>query len=198
MKKSIPKKKWLTWISMGGGLLAVACLILPILLYLITEDFEGKTVFTLCFLVLGGERLWFSLFTSKDKKPFRVTEDWTFIAVGLSFTLMMYGVIFEFYFGSMGLGWYLSSGVGFMLIGLSIFFRYWAVKSLGDQWAIHLENIGDKNRYLVKSGPYAIVRHPIYFAAMMEVVGIPLFFNAYKTIFFPLYLHPFPNQTDLF
>ncbi len=44
-------------------------LFLPVFLFFLTDDFTGKLFFTSCFLLIGIERFWFSLFTSKEKNP---------------------------------------------------------------------------------------------------------------------------------
>ncbi len=76
--------------------------------------------------------------------------------------------------------------VGFLLFAASFFLRYWAVRTLGKQWAIHVEGHEKEGRHLVRTGPYHYVRHPIYLAAMLEVMGIPLFFNAFYSLIFAL------------
>lgn len=62
---------------------------------------------------------------------------------------------------------FVISGVA---IGLASFWlRARAAKALGAFWSMHIEI--RKNHPLVKSGPYAFVRHPIYTAAILELIG---------------------------
>lgn len=162
-------------------------LLLPIFLFLLTGDFFGKLFFTLFFLFIAIERFWFSLFTSKEKNPITVKQDWTFLVVGLTYSAMMYGTILELYLRKFS-GYFLVSGVGLLLFLFSFLLRYWAVRTLGKQWGIHVEGDEQEGRHLVRTGPYRYVRHPIYLAAMLEVVGIPLFFNAFYTLVFALFV----------
>lgn len=175
----------LSFTAFLGTLLAVIGLLLPMILFMSTHTFDGKALFTMFFLAIAIERFWFSLFTSKEKNPLKVSRDWTFVAVGLAYTFMMYGTIIEFYFHRTTIqSVFIISGL--LLFFNSLMIRYWAVKTLGNQWAIHVDS-GDKTRrFLIKSGPYQYVRHPIYLAATLEVIGIPLFFGAFYTLIFSI------------
>ena len=50
-------------------------------------------------------------------------------------------------------------------------------RALGRMWSVHVE-IRDRH-ILVSEGPYARVRHPIYLAALMEVVATALVLNTW-------------------
>lgn len=160
-------------------------LLLPVVLFFMFGDFAGKLFFTLCFLLIGIERFWFSLFTSKEKNPAAVRQDWTLLAVGLSYTLMMYATIIEFYIRAYQTN-LPATFTGLLFFAISFLLRYWAVRTLGKQWGIHLEGKEKEGRHLVRTGPYRYIRHPIYLAAMCEVIGIPLFFNAFGSLIFAL------------
>ena len=60
--------------------------------------------------------------------------------------------------------WIRAIMVGIAALGLS--FVSWALRSLGRNWAPSLSGIR-KDTFLVTGGPYGIVRHPIYFGAVM-------------------------------
>ena len=176
--------KFIPQMALAGTVLACLALLLPIILYSFSSPFQGKGPFTLFFVAISIERFWFSLFTSKEKNSLKVSEDWTFVAVGFAYTLMMCGVIVEFYVYSHKAGLISLSVAGFIFFSVSLALRYWAVKTLGNQWAIHVEGNNSAGRSLIRSGPYKFVRHPIYLAAMLEVVGISLFFSTYLTLLF--------------
>lgn len=59
--------------------------------------------------------------------------------------------------------------IGFIIAALGIMFAFWARKYLGGNWSgiVALK----KNQTLVDTGPYAIVRHPIYFGLTIGIVG---------------------------
>jgi protein-S-isoprenylcysteine O-methyltransferase Ste14 len=98
---------------------------------------------------------------------------------------MMYATIIELYVVNYK-GYLLGSSAGFLLFAASFFLRYWAVRTLGKQWGIHVEGNEKEGRHLVRTGPYRYVRHPIYLAAMLEVAGIPFFFNSFYSLLFAL------------
>jgi len=60
--------------------------------------------------------------------------------------------------------WFRLMMVGVAAIGLS--FVSWALRSLGRNWAPSLSGIRE-SASLVTAGPYGIVRHPIYFGAVI-------------------------------
>lgn len=170
----------LTLVSTIGAVLAAVGLLLPTALHLLTAPFPGKLGFTVLLTAILAERFWFSLFTSCDKNPVKVSADWTFVAVGLAYTVLMYVIALEFYFmrGATPHSWGYAT-LGAVLLVASVLLRHWAVRHLGKQWAIHVEGTSDAGRHLVTTGPYRLMRHPIYFAAVLEVVGVPLLFNAF-------------------
>lgn len=177
----------LSFLSLLGTLAAALGLVLPIALYFATPPFPGRLALTALFLAITIERFWFSLFTSKNVNPVRVAQDWTFVAVGFAYTALMYFVILETYFVRRGRAFdWATLVLGGVLVGASVALRYWAVRHLGKQWAIHVEGTSAEGRKLVTTGPYAYVRHPIYAAAIVEVIGIPLVFNAFLALGFAL------------
>lgn len=63
------------------------------------------------------------------------------------------------------------------VIGLSSFaLRAWAAVALGKFWSMHIEI--RREHPLVQSGPYAWVRHPIYTAAALELIGALVMLHA--------------------
>lgn len=71
--------------------------------------------------------------------------------------------------------------VGFS-IGLAICafaLRAASRRSLGKMWSVHIEI--RPQHALVESGPYRFVRHPIYVAAIIELVAVPIVLGAFRT-----------------
>ncbi len=77
-----------------------------------------------------------------------------------------------------------------LLVGASSFaVRGWAGVALGRMWSVHIE-IRERHQ-LVTSGPYRWVRHPIYTAAFLEVIGSTIILHAYwAALSIPLLLWP--------
>ncbi|MFC4322729.1 isoprenylcysteine carboxyl methyltransferase family protein [Litchfieldia salsa] len=62
---------------------------------------------------------------------------------------------------------------------LSQFMRIWAIASLGRYWNTKI--IIMPNAEIIKKGPYQYLRHPNYVVVTLELIIIPLLFNAYIT-----------------
>lgn len=57
--------------------------------------------------------------------------------------------------------------------------RYWAIHSLGRYWNTRIVIVPGAKR--IKSGPYRYLRHPNYLAVALELLSLPLIFNAWVT-----------------
>lgn len=57
--------------------------------------------------------------------------------------------------------------------------RYWALYSLGTYWNTKILVV--PNAMMVKKGPYRWLKHPNYVVVAIELMLIPLLFNAYFT-----------------
>lgn len=65
------------------------------------------------------------------------------------------------------------------LFFLTQFLRIWAIQSLGKYWNTKVLILPDAS--IVKTGPYKFLRHPNYTIVVLEIILIPLMFNAYFT-----------------
>ena len=68
-----------------------------------------------------------------------------------------------------------------LLGGLTVFLvakalKYWAIASLGSRWTFRV--LVPKESTLIRTGPYAFVRHPNYVAVLGEIIGFALFAGA--------------------
>lgn len=62
--------------------------------------------------------------------------------------------------------------------GISSFaLRAWAARYLGVFWSMHIEL--REGHPLVEKGPYGLVRHPIYLAAVLELLGAVLLLESW-------------------
>lgn len=67
--------------------------------------------------------------------------------------------------------------VGMLLVGLGIFIGIWAVLTFKQK--IYITPTPGPNSFLVTGGPFAYIRHPLYFSLLTGSVGLTL---AYPTI----------------
>ncbi|MFS0656756.1 isoprenylcysteine carboxyl methyltransferase family protein [Bacillus sp. 179-C3.3 HS] len=66
-----------------------------------------------------------------------------------------------------------------LLLGLTQIVRYWALYSLGTYWNTKILVV--PNALIVKKGPYRWLKHPNYLVVAIELLFIPLLFQAYIT-----------------
>jgi len=69
---------------------------------------------------------------------------------------------------------------GMMLTSLGVSIALWARYSLGEFWSSKV--VVKENHQLVRSGPYAYVRHPIYTGMLLAGAGTVLFIGEWRGI----------------
>lgn len=69
-----------------------------------------------------------------------------------------------------------------MISGLAI--RSWAVFTLGKYFTMHIST--QENQTIIKTGPYAFLRHPGYFGAFFTYVSSALFLHAWISLLLSL------------
>lgn len=88
------------------------------------------------------------------------------IALGL---VLMYGIIPR----GQPLLWYVGPALGWSMIGLTaagIAFAWWARIALGKLWSGGVERMAEHR--VIDTGPYALVRHPIYTGLIAGAVAM--------------------------
>ena len=99
-----------------------------------------------------------------------------------------YPLFFLLHIGWM-LGWLLeglsrgqASSIWWLWLGLFILaqgLRYWAISSLGSYWNTRILIVPGAKR--IARGPYKYIPHPNYVAVALELLSLPLVFNAWIT-----------------
>lgn len=79
------------------------------------------------------------------------------------------GGYFDFAMLNFNLYFRLICGMIIIFLGMSLLF--WAHIHLGKNWSPVIENKFSKSRSLIKSGPYKFIRHPIYTASFITLIG---------------------------
>jgi len=152
-------------------------------------EVKGKYIFTMFAIFVMLERIWETFYTPRDKQIQKFRGDWTLLATSFMYFLVCLFIIFSFYSS-------VAKKFIITIIGLIIFItagllRFWAVKTLGHQWSIHLtDGLKQKNNsFLIEGGPYKYIRHPIYLGIIFELIGIALVANAFYFIVFILFIN---------
>jgi protein-S-isoprenylcysteine O-methyltransferase Ste14 len=153
-------------------------LLLPPALLALTPPFPGRVLGAALFMAAAAEKIWAMYFRMRDARLLKPEGDWTSVTIGLSHTLIMYGVVLEFFLRRRGFAFPAWTAAGLALYGAALGLRYWAFRELKEQWAIHVDR-SLAARTLVTTGPYRWIRHPLYLGACLEIAGVPLMLNAF-------------------
>jgi protein-S-isoprenylcysteine O-methyltransferase len=76
--------------------------------------------------------------------------------------------------------WSALTTIALLLMIAGLLIRTWAVFTLGGYFTWHITV--EKNQRVVKSGPYAYIRHPGYLGALITYVSTPLFLHAWISL----------------
>jgi len=162
------------------GIILLGLPIATVLFCLMNPGREGRLIFSIFILFVIFERVWEGLYTSKDKKIDKIEGDWTLPVSIISYILLIVFCLLEFYLVKRNINLYVT-WLAFFAYSFALFLRLWAVKSLGNQWSVHIIGINkiEADRRLIKSGPYKYIIHPVYLGIILEQVSIPLVANLY-------------------
>jgi protein-S-isoprenylcysteine O-methyltransferase Ste14 len=115
----------------------------------------------------------------RHKKSGTVHAPWTLVLLGWGYAAVVACSIVEFitlhrpvHFSIAVLGW----GIVFLRVPV----KFWAARTLDRYWSPQIEIRNDHQ--LITSGPYRYIRHPVYFAAILDMVAVPLITGAYYTL----------------
>lgn len=115
-------------------------------------------------------------FVRRDTEKGKIDEKSSFLFLFLGGTLVTFGAMAEYLILDRTPS-YLMVILGSATFLFALVYRNWAIKTLGRFWSVHVE-IRD-NHELIQSGPFKNVRHPVYTAAILEVIGAVLILQAY-------------------
>ena len=140
-----------------------------------------------CAVVLYAARIR-EFFVKRNVVAGQVNERATFLALLISGTLVVTLALVEYLVRDTGFR-PVNFIAGLIVAGLAFVVRAAAVRALGRMWSVHIEI--RREHELVRHGAFAWVRHPIYLAAILELVGAMLFMNSiYTWIVFVLVFIP--------
>ncbi|MDD5679202.1 MAG: isoprenylcysteine carboxylmethyltransferase family protein [Kiritimatiellae bacterium] len=184
MKSDSPRKPLK---AIMAAIFVAALLIFPFMLalYIGTAPFKDKIILTGLFGFTAAEKLWAMFFRVRQRQPLEAEHDWTAVAVGTAYIVLMYSALIECYFKRTGITIPALAWLGIGVYTAALILRYSAFACLKHQWAIHLDKILP-DRSLVQSGPYRLMRHPLYLAYCLEALSIPLVLHAFWAFTFGL------------
>lgn len=115
-----------------------------------------------------------------DNNKGEIYSKWSIFAFSGSYVLLIISSIVEYLVMPKKINFTVTT-IGFFMINLRFFIKYWSFKSLGEYWSPHIQIKNDHQ--LIKKGPYRFLRHPVYLSRIINVIGIPLITNSYYTLF---------------
>lgn len=164
----------------------IVVLTLPgLLLYLniVHPEVRGGLVFSLFVIFVTVVKIWESFYTSKEKGVREYHGDWTLLLTSVLYFFTGLVIVFEFFNMNREMNSYLTV-IGLITFLFAATLRYWSIKTLGDQWAIHAIGPSQLNheRVLVTTGPYKYVRHPIYLSYVLDLLGLTLALSTFYSL----------------
>jgi protein-S-isoprenylcysteine O-methyltransferase Ste14 len=129
-------------------------------------------------LIIFAERMR-EVFTKREVVPGRKRETLTFNLFMLCGLLIVVGGVTEYYLRGLRLNWPLFL-VGLLLSVLSFTIRRSAIRALGKFWSLHVEM--REGHEFVRTGPFALARHPVYLSMIFELLGTGLILSAWYTL----------------
>jgi len=117
-------------------------------------------------------------------------------------------VLFLFYFyiagyfdfAQLNFGVYFRLIAGIIIIFLGMWLLFWAHIHLGKNWSPIIEKKFSRSRKLIKSGPYKYLRHPIYSASFITLIGFFILTSNWILVGIPLvililfYINKIPRE----
>ena len=141
-------------------------------------------IFVFFVFCLAIERTWETFYTAKEQQKYKLHGDWTLPLVSIAYIIMVVGIILEFFIFQREIN-VLVLLLGVFALILSFILRVCSMRTLKNQWSVHAVGAKKvKEVFLVRTGPYKHIRHPIYLGVILEVLSIPLIWNAYFSCIF--------------
>lgn len=110
----------------------------------------------------------------------------------LSYVLLCFIAVIEFFLSTEKTLNIIISVIGIFVLVFGIFLRYqaiWAFSAKEQKWNSHID--ADNVNVLVTTGVYRFLMHPYYLSVMLELCGIALALNSFRTMAF-IFLIQYP------
>jgi len=153
-------------------------------------DVKGRLFFSVFVVLVALVKIWESFYTSKEKDALKYHGDWTLILTSLLYFAAGIVIVLEFFIINRELNLYFIT-IGSAIFLSAILLRSWSVKTLGNQWAIHVAGPSKLNNELtlITTGPYKYVRHPIYLSYILDLMGLAVAFSAFYALLFVIIIN---------
>lgn len=169
---------------------SIGILVALVYLNVAYPDIKGRLFFSFFAILVTAIKVWESFFTSKEKDARKYHGDWTLVLTALLYFAAGIVIVLEFFIVNRKLNLYFVI-IGSLIFLLAIILRRWSVKTLGNQWAIHVAGSSKLNNelILITTGPYKYLRHPIYLSYILDLMGLAVAFSAFYALFFVIIIN---------
>ncbi len=147
-------------------------------------DMNPKTILLLNFLIVTIDRI-ISAFKQKERKG-DIIYSWTSLFLILSYILCVSLALFEFFVWKKTFNMPVTITGSLLILG-GIILRKVSIRTLGDNWSLHIKQI--PSQQLITTGPYKWLRHPYYTAVILELSGTSLYFNSFLSLGYVFVIH---------
>jgi protein-S-isoprenylcysteine O-methyltransferase Ste14 len=145
-------------------------------------------LFTIFFLI------YFAMVTIIKASVFRIhgegggnlRDNWTFPTTFASYLVVVMGSLAEFFLRNPQVNLWVSL-LGYLLATAGVVITRRCVFALGRWWSVRIET--KKDHQVVREGPYRVSRHPYYLATLLELGGLCLILNSYRTFLYLALIH---------
>lgn len=148
-----------------------------IVTYISNSEFH---LFYLIFLIFAIFERVHSTFRKKIvKKTKQIYYKWLFYYLFIAYLIIVVSSIVEYFTSRNSICEFVAI-FGFLFYLIGVYFRRSAIICLGANWSLHTEI--KENHELIVSGLYKRLKHPYYIAVILELTGLCLITNSYKTL----------------
>ncbi|MFH0871686.1 MAG: isoprenylcysteine carboxylmethyltransferase family protein [bacterium] len=126
------------------------------------------------------------VFRMQGDKCGTLKDNWTFPIIYASYFLAVWGSLAEFFFLNPSIISWVSL-MGYLLGTAGVVITRRCVLALGRWWSIRIEMKEDHQ--VITEGPYRFSRHPYYLGALLELVGLCLILNSFRTLLYVVLVH---------
>jgi len=141
-------------------------------------------IFLLYFLIVVIIKV--AVFRMRGEEGGDLKDNWTFPAIFTSYLVAVMGSLAEFFLRTPEVNPFVSLS-GYVLATGGVIITRRCVMTLGRWWSVRIEI--KKGHQVVEEGPYRISRHPYYLATLLELGGLSLILNSFRTLLYIVLVH---------
>lgn len=125
-------------------------------------------LFLFVFLLFPKRKPFRINFTVGNKNVFVSTKDYILTPLLIIIVAMRFTDSVYIFWGIIAIPW-TAKLIGLFFLAAGLWLKIWSYKSLGKNWSAKINIYND--HFLVKTGPYKWIRHPVYDSYLLTFIG---------------------------